>query len=113
MKAITNVAMRIVLFVRQQLQVQDTGVTSNRIRAMRMITLLHLGRIQVTMWGGKIITVHEILVLIVTKRIEIFLTLSQVIILTKLYGSMSKNLGFMVATKKVGSTDKNFTGLRQ
>jgi hypothetical protein len=72
MKAITNVATQIVPFVRQQSQVQDTGVTSNRIRAMRMIILLHLGRIQITMRGGKIITVHEILVLIVTKHIEIF-----------------------------------------
>jgi hypothetical protein len=72
MKAITNVATQIVPFVRQQSQVQDTGVTSNLIRAMRMIILLHLGRIQITMQGGKIITVHEILVLIVTKHIEIF-----------------------------------------
>jgi hypothetical protein len=69
MKAITNVATQIVPFVRQQSQVQDTGVTSNHIRAMRMIILLHLGQIQ---RGGKIITVHEILVLIVTKHIEIF-----------------------------------------
>jgi hypothetical protein len=112
MKAITNVAMRIVLFVRQQSQVQDTGVTSNRIRVMRMITLLHVGRIQVTIRGGKIITVHEIFVLIVTGHIEILLTLSQVIILTKLYRNMSKNLRFMVATKKVGSPDKNFTGVK-
>jgi hypothetical protein len=87
MKAITNVVMQIVLFVRQRSQAQDTGITSNRIRAMRMIILLHLGRIQITMRRGKIITVYEILVLIVTKYIEIFLTLSQVIILTKLYGS--------------------------
>jgi hypothetical protein len=71
MKAITNVVMQIVLFVRQQSQVQVTGVTSNRIRAMRMIILLHLGRIQITIGGGIIITVNEILVSIVTKHIEI------------------------------------------
>ena len=115
MKAITDVAMQIVPFVRQQSLVQDTGVTSNLIRAMRMIILLHLGRIQITMQGGKIIMVHEILVLIVTKHIEIFLTLtsSQVIILTKRYESMSKNLGAMAATKKVGLPDKNFTEVKQ
>jgi hypothetical protein len=109
------VAMQIVPFVRQRSLVQDTGVTSNRIRARRMIILLHLGRIQITMRGGKIITVHEILVLIITKHIEIFLTLtsSQVIILTKLYESMNKNLGSMAATKKVGLTDKNFTEVKQ
>jgi hypothetical protein len=72
MKAITNVVMQIVLFVRQQSQVQVTGVTSNRIRAMRMIILLHLGRIQITMGVGIIVTVNEILVLIVTGHIEIF-----------------------------------------
>jgi hypothetical protein len=73
MKGITNVVMQIVLFVKQQSQIQDTGVTSNRILAMRMIILLHVGRIQVTIRGGKIITVHKILVLIVTKHIEFFL----------------------------------------
>ena len=74
MKAITNVATQIVPFVRQQSQVQDTGVTLNRIRAMRMIILLHLGRIQITVRGDKIITLNEMLVLIVTKHVEIFNT---------------------------------------
>lgn len=107
--------MPIVLFVKQQSQIRDTGITSNHILATRMIILLHLGRIQITMQGGKIIMVHEILVLIVTKHIEIFLTLtsSQVIILTKRYESMSKNLGSMAATKKLGLTDKNFTEVKQ
>jgi hypothetical protein len=86
MKGITNVVMQIVLFVRQQSQVQDTGVTSNRIRAMRMIILLRQRRVQISILGGKLISVHKILVLTVTGHIEIFLTLtsSQVIILTKL-----------------------------
>jgi hypothetical protein len=113
MRGITNVVMQIALFVRQQSQARDTGVTSNRILVMRMIILLHLRRIQITMREGKIITVHQILVLTVTGHIEILtLTSSQVIILKKLYESMSKNLGSMVAIKKVGSTDKNFTGVK-
>jgi hypothetical protein len=105
--------MQTVLCVRQQSLVQDTGVTSNRIRVMRMIILLHLGLIQITMRGGKIITVYEILGSIVTKYIEILLTLSQIIILTKLYRSMNKNFGFMVAAKKEGSTDEIFAGVKQ
>jgi hypothetical protein len=115
MKGITNVVMQIVLFVKQQSQIQDTGVTSNRIRAMRMIILLRQRRVQISMLGGKIISVYEILVLIVTKHIEIFLTLtsSQVLILTQLYGIMNINLGFMVATKKVGSIDINLAGVKQ
>lgn len=49
----------------------------------------------------------------VIKHIEILLTLTsgQVIILTRLYVSMSNNLGFMAATKKVGLTDKNVAGV--
>jgi hypothetical protein len=72
MKGTTNVVMQIVLFVKQQSQVQVTGVTSNRIRAMRMIILLRQRLIQISMLGGKLISVHEILVLTVTGHIEIF-----------------------------------------
>jgi hypothetical protein len=43
--------MRIVLFVKQQSQIRDTGITSNHILAMRMIILLHLGRIQISIPG--------------------------------------------------------------
>ena len=113
MKGIINVVMQIVLFVKQQSQVQDTGVTSNRIPDMKMIILLHQRRTQISIPGGKIITVHEILVLTVIEHIEILLTLTsgQFIILMRLYVSMSSNLGFMAATKKVGLTDKNVAGV--
>jgi hydrogenase maturation factor len=75
---------------------------------MKMITLLLQRQIQISILGGKVITVHETLVLIVTGHTKIFLTLtsSQVLILTQLYGIMSKNLGFMAAIKKVGSTQE-------
>jgi hypothetical protein len=72
MKDITNVVMRIVLFVKQQSPIQDIGITSNRIPAMRMIILLRQRQIQISIPGGKVITVHEILVLTVTGHIEIF-----------------------------------------
>ena len=70
MKGITNVAMQIALFVKQQSQIQDTGITSNHIRATRMINLLHLGQIQISILGDKIITAHETLVLEVTKKLN-------------------------------------------
>ena len=63
--------MRIVLFVRQQSQIQDTSITSNHIRGMRMIILLHEGQIQISILGGKIIIVHGMLALIVTENAEI------------------------------------------
>jgi hypothetical protein len=71
MKGITNVVMRIVLFVRQQSQIQDTSITSNHIQVMRMIILLHEGQIQISILGGKIIIVHGMLALIVTENAEI------------------------------------------
>ena len=113
MKGIKHVVMQIVLFVKQQSQTQDIGITSSRIQDMRMIVPLRQRHIQVSKLGGKIITVHEILVLTVIKHIEILLTLTsgQFIILMRLYVSMSSNLGFMAATKKVGLTDKNVAGV--
>ena len=72
MKGITNVVMPIVLFVKQQSQIQDTGVTSNRIQGMKMIILLHVGRIPISILEGKVITVHGILVSKVIKHIENF-----------------------------------------
>jgi hypothetical protein len=71
MKGITSVVMQIVLFVRQQSQIQDTGITSNHIQVMRMIILLHEGQIQISILGGKITIVHDMLALIVTKHTEI------------------------------------------
>jgi hypothetical protein len=43
--------MPIVLFVKQQSQIRDIGITSNHILATRMIILLHLGRIQISIPG--------------------------------------------------------------
>jgi hypothetical protein len=71
MKGITNVVMQIVLFVKQQSQTQDIGITLSRIQDMRMIVPLRQRHIQVSKLGGRIITVHEILVLIVTGHIKI------------------------------------------
>jgi hypothetical protein len=75
MKGITNVVMQIVLFVKQQSRMQDIGITSGRIQDMRMIVSLCQRHIQVSKLGGKIITVHEILVLITTGHIKDFFTL--------------------------------------
>ena len=72
MKGITNVVMQIVLFVKQQSQTQDIGITSSRIQDMRMIVPLRQRHIQVSKLGGKIITVHEILVSIATGHIKNF-----------------------------------------
>ena len=75
MKGITNVVMQIVLFVKQQSRTQDIGITSGRIQDMRMIVPLRQRHTQVSKLGGRIITVHEILVLIVTGHIKDFFTL--------------------------------------
>jgi hypothetical protein len=72
MKGITNVVMQIALFVKQQSQIQDIGITSSHIQDMRTIILLRQRHIQVSKLEGKIIIVHEILVLTVTRDIKNF-----------------------------------------